>query len=651
MEITRKNFQESLEVIESAVKEASFIAIDGEFTGLNHAGLTHTAVFDTPEERYHKLVQGSGDFMLIQFGLCAFIYDGSTKKYTAKPFNFYIFPRPFSRAAPDVRFSCQSSSLDFLMSQGFDFNKWIRDGIPYLRPVDEARLKEQVIKKHEVFASPAFISPSGGSQPGGVTKGPVDIPPEQKDFVDDICKKVEKFLESGEHESLSLPPCTGFQRKLTYQSLQTKYGGELHLQSKTGENKERFIVVTKVKGEDQMKKMEESRQAQDMAEIDAAVGFTHVIKMISQSGKLIVGHNMMLDIAHTINQFMYPLPQAYEDFKSMCRCVFPRLVDTKLMSNTQPFKDRIDNTGLSYLHHLTQMPPFVKPEVEISEDLDNKYKDNEALHEAGYDAFVTGQCFISLSNFLGQFQQPPSDHVPPASPLLEPFLNKIFMMRSLDIPYMDLVAADLSPSRDHVFHLTFPKDWKSSDISLLFAQFGNVYIGWIDEVSAYVSLHSKSVASSVLKTLCKKGSVYRLMSYNDHKNHTLQEHKNQYKWTNQKPEHQSHGHNRTHSHSHSHHTTVPSSGPNLDGEESGGARKGTKRPHSPENGVPVVDTDSGKKKAKSLNVDAPEFQSRITPTSTPEKDDNLQWPENINSSGKKIDKKEEDKFFPEPDDW
>lgn len=649
MEITRKNFQESLGQIECAIKEASFLAIDGEFTGLNHAGLSHTGVFDTPEERYQKLVQGSNDFMLIQFGLCAFSYDEDTKKYNAKPFNFYIFPRPFSRAAPDVRFSCQSSSLDFLMSQGFDFNKWISEGISYLRPVDEAKLKEQVVKKHEILASPAFFSPNGGSQTG-LVKGPVDVPPEQKDFVDDICKRVEKFLESGEHETLSLPPCTGFQRKLTYQTLQAKYTGELHLQSKTGENKERYIVVTKVKGEDGMKKMEESQQQQDLAAVEAAVGFTQVIKMISQSGKLMIGHNMMLDIAHTINQFMYPLPQELEDFKSMCRCVFPRLIDTKLMSNTQPFRERIDNSGLNYLYQLTHLPPFVKPAVEICEEWDNRYKETESQHEAGYDAFITGQCFIALSNFLGQFQKPCAEHVPPTSPLLEPFLNKIFMMRSLDIPYMDLTGPDLNPSRDHVFHLTFPKDWKSSDISQLFAQFGNVYIGWLDDVSAYISLHSKSVASAVIKTLCKKGSVYRIMSYNDHKNQIHQELKNQYKWTNKSIEHESHGHSKFHPHSHTCHTAAASDQPSQDLDGASRGRKGTKRAHSPENGIHQAQTDSEKKKLKSLNVDAPEFQSRITPTTTPEKDDVVKWPENSNSSEKKIEKREE-KFFHEPDDW
>ena len=32
-------------------------------------------------------------------------------RYTVKAFNFYVFPRPFSRQAPDIRFMCQVNSL------------------------------------------------------------------------------------------------------------------------------------------------------------------------------------------------------------------------------------------------------------------------------------------------------------------------------------------------------------------------------------------------------------------------------------------------------------------------------------------------------------------------------------------------------------
>jgi len=33
-----------------------------------------------------------------------------------------------------------------------------------------------------------------------------------------------------------------------------------------------------------------------------------------------------------------------------------------------------------------------------------------------------------------------------------------------------------NPSRDHVFHLTFPKEWKHADISQLFSPFGKYEI-------------------------------------------------------------------------------------------------------------------------------------------------------------------------------
>lgn len=31
----------------------------------------------------------------------------------------------------------------------------------------------------------------------------------------------------------------------------------------------------------------------------------------------------------------------------------------------------------------------------------------EQLHEAGYDAYITGLCFISMTNYLGNKRQPP----------------------------------------------------------------------------------------------------------------------------------------------------------------------------------------------------------------------------------------------------
>ncbi|GAA6080542.1 poly(A)-specific ribonuclease PARN, partial [Tachysurus ichikawai] len=106
-------FKDTLRVIYSAVDDADFLAIDGEFSGLSDGPAVSmlTNGMDTPEERYSKLRKHSMDFLLFQFGLCTFRYDQSRAQYFTKAFNFYIFPKPFSRTSPDIKFICQVKSV------------------------------------------------------------------------------------------------------------------------------------------------------------------------------------------------------------------------------------------------------------------------------------------------------------------------------------------------------------------------------------------------------------------------------------------------------------------------------------------------------------------------------------------------------------
>lgn len=100
------------------------MVIDTEFTGLING--RDVSIFDTPQEYYTTLLNGASDFLLIQYGLCAFYWDDLEKNYKNDAYNFYLFPR--GRPGPEKMFLCQSSSLDFLASQGFDFNKLIKEG-------------------------------------------------------------------------------------------------------------------------------------------------------------------------------------------------------------------------------------------------------------------------------------------------------------------------------------------------------------------------------------------------------------------------------------------------------------------------------------------------------------------------------------------
>ena len=150
----------------------------------------------------------------------------------------------------------------------------------------------------------------------------------------------------------------------------------------------------------------------------------------------------------------------------------------------------------------------------------------EKYHEAGYDAFVTGLSFISLARRLRSIHNAVTKSKNKKvkktdlcnSALIEPFMNKLHLMRTMDIPYMNLAGEDLDPSRDHVFHVTFPAEWKTPELLQLFSPFGSVQVCWISDTTAYVCLkehvaNSKMVVMSTLNC----SSIYSIVPYAQHK--------------------------------------------------------------------------------------------------------------------------------------
>uniref|UniRef100_A0A8C6T8N4 Poly(A)-specific ribonuclease PARN n=1 Tax=Neogobius melanostomus TaxID=47308 RepID=A0A8C6T8N4_9GOBI len=478
MELTRRNFKECLDTVYGAIEEADFLAIDGEFSGIsdgpNVSALTNG--LDTPEERYTKL-----------------------KK---------------------------SSSIDFLASQGFDFNKVFCHGIPYLNQEEEVQLREQTEERrnqHNGVGTPSFNSPSA--------KSPAHVPEEHKEFINRVAAKVEALFNHSD-KSLILEPCTGFQRKLIYQTLNWKFPKGLHIETLETEKKERYIQVSKVDDEER-KRREQQKLEKEQEELNDAVGFSRVIHAISKSVRQTGGgHNMLLDVMHTIHQFYCPLPEVraihllhfteteciflacdlaqrdLQDFKEVTMCVFPRVLDTKLMASTQPFKELITNTSLAELEKQLKESPFKCPQVETAEGFPSYNTAQEQLHEAGYDAYITGLCFISMANYLGSFLTPAKAHISARSKLIEPFYNKLFLMRIIDIPYLNMTGPDCKPRP--VRHL--PKEWKTSDLYQLFSAFGNIQVSWIDDTSAFVSLSQTDQVQIAMNT-SRYAESYRIQTY------------------------------------------------------------------------------------------------------------------------------------------
>lgn len=484
MEVTRKNFKDSLPLVSESIKRADFLVIDAEFTGLTHG--PDVSMFDSPGEYYLRTMAGCKDFLLIQYGLCAFYWDEDAKQYMNDAYNFYLFPR--GRPGPERMFLCQSSSLDFLSAQGFDFNKLIRDGIPYMTEPTETRLREMLTERQKLYANETNIIP---------------VPEENKQQIEDICKRVRQFLDEQKSEEMEIDRCNAYIRRLCFQELGLRFKGEAYVETKVLENKNRVLKVTRVTPENAAQDREAMKKDKEWEEFEEAVGFSKVARMISQSEKLVVGHNMLLDVLHTLNHFFQPLPLDYPTFKEFAHCMFPSLLDTKYMSSLPPFKDKVNSSVLQHLLATLSEPPFGLPKVGSSSGRGYTLSDDKS-HEAGYDAFVTGLCFLAMRSHVSRMRGE-SERSEPSAAVLRPFLNKLFLTKTAyqDSPYMNIDGPDPTPSRDHVFHLTFPVEWQRNDINQLFSPFGPIVVQFIDDTSAYVALSRREQARDVMRTLAK----------------------------------------------------------------------------------------------------------------------------------------------------
>ncbi|XP_070166394.1 poly(A)-specific ribonuclease PARN [Polyergus mexicanus] len=499
MEVTCSNFQDVLSELDSILQNATFLSIDGEFTGLNSG--PDAGPFDTPAQYYTKLRTGSMDFLLVQFGLSIFTYDSQTDKYSQRSYNFYVFPKPMNRHAPDCRFMCQTSSIAFLANQDFDFNKLFKYGIPYLRTNEEEKLAKRLEEKQKIKEE--------NNQDFDIK---IPISDNDKPRIEEICSRIEDFLASDAKE-ITIDKCNAFIRRLVYQETKIRWPNKVRVEGKV-ENTWHCLSIQKVGTKEEEERKENQKRENEKLEMKQAVGFSNLLKKIVESGKIIVGHNMLLDLCHIVHQFFTPLPNDYLEFKTLIHDLFPSLLDTKVICQSQQFKEHVTSSNLNVLLDIVSKSPFSIPDVEPVEG--HSYSvSTEKSHEAGYDAYITGLCFIALSNYLGTLQKSENAMVLANSPLLNPFLNKLPIARLKDFPYVNLVGKDPNPSRDHVFHITFPKEWKHTDISQLFSPFGGGYVSWLSDTSAYIGLYRRDQAGIVMQALARQ-TTCKVQKYSNH---------------------------------------------------------------------------------------------------------------------------------------
>lgn len=496
MDVTTKNFNHLLPEIIETIKTCDFIAIDTELSGLMRERIQN--IFDLPAERFAKAVESSRGYFIMQFGLSCFTLCDE-HHYTNRTYNFYIFPQASNcYGDKDRTFSIQAHAIQFLTEHGFDFNKLFKEGVSYLTFQEKknltAQLKSETKNREKVKVNsnglPDFV--------------PVILADKCRSWLKTVEQFLKKHGQTSNSDDLELKDCsTAHKRAIMKRILECQpFSNSIMTSVKYDPVKnESFLVVSYI---DPLVK--EEKQKNDLI---SAKGFLEVLEHIILNKKPIVGHNLALDLIQIINQFMETLSDDYNSFKEICHSLFPLIYDTKFVAHNLIDPKTLTNnqSRLSDLYQqLRDSDTMTRIEVEHLGELFHR---KQLPHQAGFDAYMSGYCFLALcQSYLDEkrkykFKKEKSESkrvsIVKDNQIIQDLSNKIHFSYSYDFKYYDLCGEELEPIRTHVFYLEHPNTWVLDDIFRVFQEFGGVSVGKLSKTSALCALRNVENAKLVRK--------------------------------------------------------------------------------------------------------------------------------------------------------
>ncbi|XP_064014322.1 poly(A)-specific ribonuclease PNLDC1 isoform X2 [Pogoniulus pusillus] len=412
MEVGAACFERRLPRLRGRVRRAAFLALDMEFTGLHSTSPQNNepSLFDSPVDRYLKARRSVQRFTVTQLGLAIFSNENSNK-YVVHSYNFFLFPSTLG--ITDVEFSFSASSIQFLSHYGFDYNKFLKDGIPYMNEV-----QEKILSQH--------LSESSWKHSSAL----------DRDVLKKAIDKVTCWIAAAEEEeTMTLQDLSGFQifevQLVLRRALQNVWTQPL------GGKK---VIVKKVSPQHRQL-LENSRYDCCRKELIllSARGFTNLFQTLVRAKKPLVGHNMLMDLMHLHDKFYKPLPESYEEFKRNIHNLFPVLIDTKTVTKSiweKHLFPRASNLLEVYttLCSNANLSDPTRPVIALARDC-SRYAEKKSPHEAGYDAFLCGSVLLHSAHLLLRTPTERSDAaeaVPSFSEyltVLANYLNKVNFIR------------------------------------------------------------------------------------------------------------------------------------------------------------------------------------------------------------------------------
>ncbi|KAJ7961690.1 Poly(A)-specific ribonuclease PARN-like [Quillaja saponaria] len=401
-QVTKSNFQESLEDIKNHISSSDFIAVSLQKTGSYSAPLHRVLSIDTPEIAYWKAKYAAERFQVLQFAVCPFSIRASNY-VIAHPYNFHLFPRDELKIGmPSYSFSCQTSYLTATAREGFDFNSCIYDGISYLSRMQESAAKTQmgnpipspdVIKSSSVptLADTLFVQRIRSRIKHWKNTCKSSSLKTDEPLLWSIRKIVLGNEEYRSRPCMTIDVCSERQVQLVLEMLEDFSDDlvPLIIPAKGGSIQAVRVVWTSSKEEKEL--FERELQNVEEEENKKIRGFREVIELISASQKPVVSHNSLNDFTFIHSKFIAPLPPKVDEFMCSLRMVFPYVLELNiLMKKIGPLRKTTNiSAAISYLKN-----HFLAPI-----DIEIPHKVNEGkVH--GHNALKICLLFAKLCSIL-----------------------------------------------------------------------------------------------------------------------------------------------------------------------------------------------------------------------------------------------------------
>lgn len=451
--VTRDNFQSILPEILGKLRLAVYVSFDEEMSGIEISTIRNQKS-DSPEDRYKKMVRVASKYSIIQFGICIFMRDEAVGDLlVGHPYTFFVFP---DQSSNDI--SLNAATCAFLRRNNMDFGLWIAKGINFVNREQAAALRLKAAENDDQINHP----------PTKNTVADTLMPNKDTDiaFINEQKDLFKGWLDSDESR-FTFAKCNSFLRRCLYSFLEANHP---ELRASKGDND--CLIVCKMDDAEKRKLKEENA-----AKLQDTLGMRLLFEALVQSGKPLVGHNCLFDLMFMLNSFEGELAEDLMTFRLQLHALLPTIYDTKYISTSGVLGAVVEGNALGDLYKqlFSGGDQTIAVMVQSSEQV-------EQMHDAGYDAFMTGACF---AKFLRDFGDMDKVH---ALCNGQQYLMQSLYNLSLR-PFDPLGSLRISGT---VFHLSqFAAETRTSQILEAFrgsAENNRVEVIWIDQSNAFVAI-------------------------------------------------------------------------------------------------------------------------------------------------------------------